>query len=99
MPRGRPKGSTGIYSKWPPERIADLWQDADILASREGELDQRDTAKRLQQEFPGKYKYVTEDHLRQQLSKRYQQRKRTFKTLDDLDTFNTDVLAHLLSEK
>jgi hypothetical protein len=99
MARGRRKGSTGTYFRWPPEKIAELWQDADILASREGELDQRDTAKRLQREFPDKYKNVTEDHLRQQLSKRYQQRKRTFKTLDDLDAFNADVLACLLGEK
>ena|SRR5262245_13453799 len=98
MPRGRRKGSTGTYFRWPPEKIAELWQDADILANREGRFNQRRVAKQLKENFPDKYKHVTEDHLRQQLGKLYQQRKRKF-TLDELDARNAAVLAHLLGEK
>jgi len=97
MPRGRPKGSTGTYFRWSPEKIADLMQDADILASRQGPLNARLVAKRLREEFPKKYGNVTEDHLRQQLSRAYQQRKRKL-TPDDLDAINAAILAHLLGE-
>jgi hypothetical protein len=92
--RGRPKGSTGTYFRWPPERVADLWLDADILADKQGRVDKKRLAKQLKQEFPDKYRYVSEDQLRRQLSKEYQRKT----TLDDLDAFNADVLAHLLGE-
>ena len=98
MRRGRRKGSTGTYFRWPPEKIADLWQDADILASKQGKVNRRLVARLLQQEFPDKYRHVTEDHLRQQLSRPYQHRKRK-KKLDEFDAFNADVLVHLLGKK
>jgi len=98
MPRGRRKGSTGNYFRWSPEKIAELWQDADLLAGREGEVNKRLVAKLLKEEFPQKYGHIDVEHLRQQLSRPYQQRKRKLK-LDDLDAFNADVLAHLLGEK
>jgi hypothetical protein len=95
MPRGRPKGSTGTYSRWPPERIAELFQDADILASKSGRVDKRLVAELLKQKFPDKCRHVSEKQLQQQLSKKYQSRKR----LDARDEFNADVLAWLLDEK
>ena len=95
MPRGRPKGSTGNYFRWSPEKIADLWQDAEILAN--GKINRQLVARLLREKLPGKYGHVTEDHLRQQLSRDYQQRKRKPK-LDDLNRFNADLLAHLLGE-
>jgi len=98
MPRGRPKGSTGNYFKWSPEKIAGLLQDADLLASRQGRFNNKRVARLLREKFPDKYGHVTEDHLRQQLSRSYQQRKRKLK-LDDLDAINAAVLAHLLGEK
>jgi hypothetical protein len=94
MPRGRRKGSTGNYFRWPPERIGDLWQDADILASYQGEVDKQQLAQLLKQAFPDKYRYVSEEQLRQQLCKAYQRKKR----LSDRDTFNVAVLARLLGE-
>jgi hypothetical protein len=49
----------------------------------------RDTTKE-----PG-YRDTTEEQMRQQLSKRYLQRKK----IDEVDAFNADVLAYLLGEK
>ena len=98
MPRGRPKGSTGIYSNWPPEKIAELLQDADLLASRQGRFNALRTARLLKEHFPQKYGFVSEDHLRQQLTRIYQRRKRKL-PVDELDAFNAAVLAHLLGEK
>jgi hypothetical protein len=95
MPLGRPKGSTGTYFRWTPKRIADLWQDADLLASRQGKVNKRRVARLLKQNFPNKYRYDTVEQLRQQLSKVYQRKTK----LDDLDAFNADVLAHMLGEK
>jgi hypothetical protein len=94
MPRGRRKGSTGRYFRWPPEKIGDLWQDADILASKQGRVNKRLVAKLLKQEFSDKYRHVTEEQLRQLLSKAYQRKTK----LDDLDAFNAGVLAHMLGE-
>jgi hypothetical protein len=94
MPRGRSKGSTGTYFRWPPSRIADLWQDADLLASKQGPVNKQLVAELLKQEFPDKYRHVTAEQLRQLLSKAYQRKKK----LDDLDAFNAGVLAHLLGE-
>ena len=51
-------------------------------------------ARLLKQEFPDKYRYVTEEQLRQLLSKAYQRKTK----LDDLDAFNASVLAHMLGE-
>ena len=96
MPRGRPKGSTGSY-RWTPQRIAGLFEDADILAGREGGVNKRAMAKRLKQEFPDKYRDTTEGQLREQLSKHHAVRKSPIK-LDELDAFNAAVLAHLLGE-
>jgi hypothetical protein len=95
MPRGRRKGSTGTYSKWPPERIAELWLDADLLADRHGRVDKKLVAKRLKKELPKKYQYDTEEQLRQQLSKKYQSKK----WLNARDAFNAAVLARMLGEK
>jgi hypothetical protein len=95
MPRGRPKGSTGTYFRWPPEKIAELWQDADLLADRSGRVNKRDLAKQLKQKFPDKYRYVSEGRLEDLLDKKYQEKKR----LGQRDEFNADVLAHLLGEK
>jgi hypothetical protein len=124
MRRGRRKGSTGTYFRWPPEKIGDLWQDAQFIieklellpisgssphpeilgivpppsgegpASKRGRVNKRLVAKLLKQEFPDKYRYATEEQLRQQLSKAYQRKKK----LDDLDAFNADVLARMLGE-
>jgi hypothetical protein len=49
----------------------------------------------LKQKFPDKYRYVTEEQLRQLLSKSYQRKT----TLDDLDAFNAAELGHMLGEK
>ena len=95
MPRGRPKGSTGTYFRWPPERIADLWHDADILASRKGRVNKRLVAGRLKEEFPDKYRYTSQEQLEEYLSKAYQRKRK----LDAIDAFNADVLAHMLGEK
>lgn len=95
MPRGRPKGSTGNYFRWPPEKIGELFEDADRLAPRQGRVNKRLVAERLKQKFPDKYKYVTEKQLQQQLSKKYQSKKE----LGDRDAFNAGVLAQLLGEK
>jgi len=104
MPRGRRKGSTGTYFRWPPEKIAELWEDADvlasrpdILASRRGQLNKALVARELRQQFPEKYGHITEGQLRQQLAREYQQRKRKI-TPDERDAFNAGVLAHLLGE-
>ncbi len=97
MPRGRRKGSTGTYFRWPPEKIADLWQDADLLASKQGRVNKRLVATQLKQEFPEKYRYFSEEQLRQQLHKKYQHQLK--KRLGDLDAFNADVLARRLGEK
>ena len=125
MPRGRRKGSTGTYFRWPPEKIADLWQDAQFIveklellpssvssphpevlgvvptrtngqgpASKQGRVNKQLVATLLKQEFPDKYRYATEEQLRQQLSKAYQRKTK----LDDLDAFNATVLAHMLGE-
>jgi len=64
MPKGRRKGSTGTYFRWPPEKIAELWQDADIVASKQGRVNKQLVAKLLKQKFPDKYRYVTEEQLR-----------------------------------
>jgi hypothetical protein len=32
--RGRPKGSKGTYFRWPPEKIADLWWDAQLVLEK-----------------------------------------------------------------
>jgi hypothetical protein len=98
MPAGRPKGSTGTYSRWPPSRIAELLEDADIIAPRDGNINHTLVATWLREQHPKKYGYVDIKHLRQQLSRAYQHRNRT-KTMDELDAFNADVLAHLLGEK
>ena len=90
--RGRPKGSTGTYFRWPPEKIAGLLQDADILADTQGRVNKSLLAKLLKQN--DKYRYVTEEQLRQLLSKAYQRKT----NLDDLDAFNAGVLAHRLGE-
>jgi hypothetical protein len=45
MPKGRRKGSTGTYFRWPPEKIAELWQDADIVASKQGRVNKQLVAK------------------------------------------------------
>jgi hypothetical protein len=95
MPRGRPKGSTGNYFRWPPERIADLFEDADILADKRGRINKTRLAQQLKKEFPDKYRYDTVEQMRQQLSKAYQRKT----TPDDLDAFNADVLARMLGEK
>ena len=94
MPRGRPKGSTGIYSRWPPERIAELFQDADLLANKEGRINKRNLAKRLKEKFRDKYQYDSLDQMGRQLSKRYQNNRPS----DDIDAFNEAVLARLLGE-
>ena len=104
MPKGRPKGSTGTYFRWPPEKIAELWEDADILASRpdilasrRGRLNKSRVAWELKQQFPEKYRHITEGHLRQQLDREYQHRKRKRETtVAEADAFNAGVLAHLL---
>jgi hypothetical protein len=95
MTRGRPKGSTGNYFRWPPDKIADLFQDADLIADTKGKINKKHLAERLKQEFPDKYRYVSEKQLQQLLSKKYQSKKR----LGTRDEFNADVLAHLLGEK
>ena len=95
MPRGRPRGSTGNYFRWSPERIADLWQDADILASKQGRVNRAALARLLKQKFPDKYRYDTVEQLRQQLFKAYERNKTK---LDDLDAFNAAVLAQMLGE-
>src|SRR5262245_48289959 len=96
-PRGRPKGSTGV-NKWTPKKIAKLWQDAETLVERGVRvINRKQLAKLLKDKFPRKYGSVSEDHLRQQLGRNYQQRKRTF-TLGELDAFNAALLAHLLRE-
>jgi hypothetical protein len=94
MPRGRPKGSTGVYFRWPPERIVELFQDADLLASKKGRINKRDLAKRLKEKFRDKYQYDSLDQMRRQLSKRYQNNRPS----DDIDAFNEAVLARLLGE-
>jgi hypothetical protein len=95
MPRGRPKGSTGIYIRWKPKRIASLWEDADILADKEGKVDKRRVAALLKEAHPKKYRDTTVEQLRQQLSKKYQSKK----SLGDRDDFNADAWAYLLGEK
>ena len=125
MPRGRRKGSTGTYFRWPPKKIADMWQDAQFIveklellpssdssphaevlgvvatrinregpASKQERVNKQRVARLLKQEFPDKYRYVTEEQLRQLLSKAYQRKTK----LDDLDAFNASVLAHMLGE-
>src|SRR5262245_4644968 len=95
MPRGRPKGSTGV-NKWTPKKIAKLWQDAETFVERGVRvINRKQLAKLLKKKK--KYQHITEDHLRQQLGRNYQQRKRTF-TLGELDAFNAALLAHLLGE-
>jgi hypothetical protein len=54
-------------------------------------------AKLLKQEFPDKYRHVTDDHLRQMLSSPYQ-RKKKLEKLDDLDAFDAAMWAHMLGE-
>jgi hypothetical protein len=92
----RLKGSTGTYFRWPPERTAELWWDAEQII---GELSsiaptKRLIAKLLKAEFPEKYKYVTEEQLRQVLSKSYLRKK----NLRDYDAFNAAMWAHILGE-
>jgi hypothetical protein len=105
MPAGRPKGSTGTYSRWSPENTARLLEDADILLSQDPDLRASEEinntllAKKLREQHPKRYGYISVGHLRQQLeSREYRERNRK-KTLDELDAFNADVLAHLLGEK
>jgi hypothetical protein len=106
MPRGRPKGSTGIYSRWTPEKIAELFEDADLLADYQKGWPQRNDklpvnrrrlAKLLTQAFPGKYRDNEQEReqLRQLLTtKAHEDRK----SLDARDTFNAAILARLLGE-
>jgi|SRR5262245_30411463 len=101
MPRGRPKGSTGTYFRWPPERIAELWEDADMLVSRQEQrvitkalgVNTKALAKLVKERFP-KYQHDTAEQIRQQLEKRYQLKRK----LSDVDAFNAAVWKRLLGE-
>ena len=62
------------------------------------DINRKQLAKLLKDQFPRKYGNVSEDHLRQQLSRDYQQRKRKI-PLNELDAFNAALLKHLLGEK
>jgi len=97
MPRGRPKGSTGTYFRWPPERIAELWEDADMLviANREERVNISKLAQQLKDRFPDKYQHATAEQIRQQLEKRYQLKRK----LGEVDAFNAAVWKRLLGEK
>jgi hypothetical protein len=57
----RPKGSTGIYSRRPPKKIAELWMDA-LLVSEEIE----DTCPRCSRNTELKEKVTHDDLLTQQ---------------------------------
>jgi hypothetical protein len=94
MPAGRPKGSTGP-TRWTPSRIAQLFEDADTLAGWDGPANKEKVAGEVKKQFPDKYRDTTEEQMRQQLCKRYLQKKID----DEVDAFNADVLAHLLGEK
>jgi hypothetical protein len=97
MPAGRPKGSTGP-TRWTPSRIAQLFEDADTLAGRDGPANKEKVAGEVKKQFPDKYRDTTEEQMRQQLCKKYLHKK-TIDDIDDIDAFNADVLAHLLGEK
>lgn len=95
----RPKGSSGIYYRWPPEKIAELYWDAQLVFEEiEDTTKQRPNkllaAKWLKQKFPTKYRYVTEEQLRQLLSKAYNRNR----TVDDLNAFNEATWKYMLGE-
>lgn len=104
MPRGRPKGSTGIYSRWTPENIVDLWWDAEVVLvdhaeevlRRDGRINRRRLARLLTQAFPHyRDNEQEQEQLRQLLStKAHEDRK----SLEERDRFNAEILARLLGE-
>jgi hypothetical protein len=93
MPRGRPKGTTGRYSKWSPEKIAQLWDDADLMAPYHGRINLTQLARLLKKKCPA-YQDDTAEQLRQQLQKKYLKGR----TLDQTDAFNEARLRRLLDE-
>src|SRR5262249_25286367 len=98
MPAGRPKGT----GRWTPARIAQLWEDADLNAGTDGDVNKKDVAGGVKEQGPGKYRDNTVEQIRQQLSKRYLQKKKTENVdafIDRVNPFNEHMWAHLLGEK